>query len=167
MSKVDVNNVVDSMPKLTKKLNSRNILIIAGAILFVGIIICFILGYVYAGFKSPNQKVVINNSICSNASDIEKLNVYLSDLTNASNTDKAKEAISYIKSKDSYQKDPTCIEALYRFSYISRDFSSLKGYVNSLKDFAESEQYPSNKFNGTNNLYNNTVNIEVVSAGSS
>ncbi len=167
MSEVDINSVAESKSKSSSKKTTHLIILTVSILLIIGIIASFIVGYLYAGIKSPNQKVVVMSNICNNDSDIEKLNGYLSEQTNSSNTDKSKEAIDYIKSKNNYSSDPTCVEALYKFSYIGRDFAALENYVKQLEDFANKGQYPSNRFDGTSSIYTNDMDRQAVLAGSS
>lgn len=122
------------------------ILITVAAFAFV-LALLWVLGIMHIGVKQPNQKVVLQTSVCGEKSVAEKINKYLiPDLSSEEGT-KYPEAISYIKSQSSYQDDPTCTQALAYLYFVTRDVNNTKAQVAALKVQSDKGLFPSNKLN--------------------
>lgn len=150
----------------TSRKKTKHIVMIAIPFIFLSaLFVSFFLGFLYVGIKNPNQSVVIYRSVCSKDANIDKINNYLSEITNGDLT-KTKEAIKYIKSQADYSSDPTCVEALAKFYFIDRDIRNLETQISEMKSLAGRGLYPSNYFDGLSSIKNDTINYNGLTGGS-
>lgn len=156
MSEDRVNQTVVNKQTTRKKKFVPAILVV----LVIGLIASLVLGFLYMGIKKPNQRVVVQASVCTGDSVIKKLNEYLSDITNNGDQDKAKQAIDYVTSQQDYASDPTCVEALSLFYYVNRDFKDFAGQIDKLEGFADKGQYPSPQFDGLRSTASKVADYE-------
>lgn len=140
----------------------KRIILIGSAVLVIGLAIglSMVFGVFYAGVKTPAQRVVVQTSICEKDAVIKKLNGSLADVADTGDRTKAKEAIAYVKAQAGYETDPTCVEALARFYYFSRDPENLSKQIDSLEKFAKSGAYPSGSFDGLTSLQSKNIDYE-------
>jgi hypothetical protein len=140
----------------------KRIILIGSVVLVIGLAIglSMAFGVFYAGVKTPAQRVVVQTSICEKDTVVKKLNGSLTEIADTGDRTKAKEAIAYVKTQAKYDTDPTCIEALARFYYFSRDPENLSKQIDSLEKFAKNGAYPSSSFDGLTSLQSKNIDYE-------
>lgn len=119
------------------------VITVAALTLILGLL--WVLGFMHIGIKQPNQRVVVHASICGEKSVADKINKYL--MPDSEGVTKYPEAINYIKSQGGYQEDPTCVQALAYFYFVTNDAKNTKTQVTILKEQSDKGVFPSNKLN--------------------
>lgn len=106
------------------------------------VVMAYLMGRLYVGFKDQNQKAIVQTAVCSVDPLLTKLN---DSFTSSDYRENIKGLVGDIQASSNYMEDPTCVQALVTIYTESYDVSNAETYFNRLKELADRGMYPSNK----------------------
>ncbi|MCL2037871.1 hypothetical protein FWG95_02615 [Candidatus Saccharibacteria bacterium] len=122
--------------------------VLSGIILvIVAAAVClYLAGYIYIGFKSPNQTIILSTNICSDE-DINSYNKAISDFRfdDSESMNGLRDLANNVKAKEKYDKDPTCLYIVYMNATAVQDAKTAKSAGQRLIDLNKEGLFVNNR----------------------